>query len=399
MRLGEGASLGQRPDEDLDGASGEQVDVVWGEVERQSRLVLGVGDPPGALRELSGVPGGPGQQPERATDGGVLAHRRDRGVGLGEVFGEDQRPHAAVKARPAARVSQQQIAIECPARERSAGGGVRGAELGRQPRAMGQTRRVSGSGRRRHRRGRAARRVGSLRVTLGDHDQHLQRGHLERQTGIGTVVGGDLPGKECGQFIVVGVKHVPRGEPGQEVDPAGVVVDLGQGLAQAITRSGQAGVEGGHRERSQHLSPIVAGRSFVERPLQIGRGGVWRATSSGADRRVPQRRRGGAVAVRSALEQVRGDDVALGPVRSQRARGLAVKAFGFGARQVLEDRGGDQRVRKPPVIRARAARPPRERPVRRSTSPSDTPATAATTWGGSRSPSTARAAPTARSPR
>ena len=285
-------------------------------------------------------------------------------LGLGEVVGEDQRPHAAVKARPAARLAQQQVAVKRPAGERGAGGGIGGAELGGQPRAMGQhgtfQDRVGAVivGQRREARG-------ALRVTVGDHDQHLQRGDLQRQTGIGAVVGGDLPGEECGELIVAGVKDVPRREAGQELDPAGVIVDLGQRLAEAITRPGQARVEGRHRERSQQLTPIVAGRSLLERALQVGRGGVRRAASSGVDRRVLQHRRGDAVAVRRALQQVPGDDVALRPVGWQRARGLAMQPFGLGARKVLQDRGSDQRVREPPAIGAEQAGRPRERPARR----------------------------------
>ena len=62
VRLGERASLGERPHEDLDRAAGEQVDVVRSEVQSQPCLVLGVSDPAGALSELGGVPGGPRQQ-------------------------------------------------------------------------------------------------------------------------------------------------------------------------------------------------------------------------------------------------------------------------------------------------------------------------------------------------
>ena len=48
------------------------------------------------------------------------------------------------------------------------------------------------------------------------------------------------------------------------------------------------------------------------------------------------------------------------PVREQRARGLAMEPFGLGARKVLQDRGGDQRVGKPLGIGAeQAGRPER----------------------------------------
>ncbi len=188
---------------------------------------------------------------------------------------------------------------------------------------------------------------GPLRVTVGDHDQHLQRGDLQRQTGIRAVVGGNLPREQCGQLIVAGVKYVPGGEARQELDPAGVIVDLGQRLAQAVTRPGQTRVEGRHRERRQQLTPIVAGRSFLQCALQVGRCGIRRAASTGVDRRVFQRRRGDTVALRRALEQVPGNDVALRPVREQRSGGLAMQPFTLGARQVLKDRDSNQRVCEP----------------------------------------------------
>ena len=143
---------------------------------------------------------------------------------------------------------------------------------------------------------------GALRVTVRDHDQHLQRGDLQRQTGVGAVVGGDLLSEKRGEFIIAGIEHVPRREPGQELDPAGVIVHLRERLAEAITRPGQTGVKGGHREPGQQPASIVAGPSLLERPLQVCRGGVRCATSRGVDRRVLQHLRGGTVAVRGALQ-------------------------------------------------------------------------------------------------
>ena len=50
------------------------------------------------------------------------------------------------------------------------------------------------------------------------------------------------------------------------------------------------------------------------------------------------------VGLRAALEQVAGDDVGVGAAGHQRARGLAVQPLALGAREVLDDRGGDQAV-------------------------------------------------------
>ena len=45
-------ALGQGADEDLDRTPGEHVDVLVEEVQRQARVVLGLGHPPGAERQI-----------------------------------------------------------------------------------------------------------------------------------------------------------------------------------------------------------------------------------------------------------------------------------------------------------------------------------------------------------
>ena len=98
-----------------------------------------------------------------------------------------------------------------------------------------------------------------------------------------------------------------------------------------------------------------------------------------------------------ALEQVAGDDVGVGVAGHQRARGLAVQALALGPRRGPRSIAAAIRpwARRSPS--GRAGRRPAARRGPGPSSPTATPATAATTCGGAPSPSTASAAATPRS--
>ena len=120
----------------------------------------------------------------------------------------------------------------------------------------------------------------------GDRDQRVERGGLDRQPRPRIGLGGQLLLEERRQPRLVDVDDVQRREPGQDVEPAVAVVRLGQGLAQALARVGQAGVEGDRRELGQQAPAVVARGALLERALEVGRGGVGRAVVA---RRRPRR--------------------------------------------------------------------------------------------------------------
>ena len=126
-----------------------------------------------------------------------------------------------------------------------------------------------------------------------------------------------------------------------------MIVDQVQRLSEAISRPRQPRVEGCHRERSQQLTALLVGRSFLERALEVDCGGVRRTASTGPRRRVLQCRCDHLVALRRALEKMAGNDVTVRPICEQRPCRLVMKAFGLGLRKVLQDRGSNQRMGKP----------------------------------------------------
>ena len=75
-------------------------------------------------------------------------------------------------------------------------------------------------------------------------------------------LGGELLLEERRQPRLVEVDDVQRGQPRQDVEPAVAVVRLGQGLAQALARVGQAGVEGDRRQLGQQAAAVVAGSAL-----------------------------------------------------------------------------------------------------------------------------------------
>ena len=120
-------------------------------------------------------------------------------------------------------------------------------------------------------------------------------------------LGGQLLLEERRQPRLVEVDDVQRRQPRQDVEPAVAVVRLGQGLAQALARVGQAGVEGDRRELGQQAPAVVARGALVQRALEVGRGGVRRAVVRGVGRRAAQQRADLGVGARAAAQEVAGD--------------------------------------------------------------------------------------------
>ena len=160
----------------------------------------------------------------------------------------------------------------------------------------------------------------------------------------GSVSRGELLLEERRQPRLVDVDDVQRREPGEDVEPAVAVVRLGQGLAQALARVGQAGVEDDGRELGQQAPAVVARGALLQRALEVGGGGVGRAVSRGVGRGAAQQRADLRVGVGAAAQQVAGDAVVVGARGHQRARRFAVQALAAPAGQVVADGARDEVV-------------------------------------------------------
>ena len=284
--LVEGAALGQRRTRARWPPAREHADVVVDEAQRRARLVLGLGEAAAAQREVGGVPGRRGVQPQRAALHRVVAQARDRGVRLVGVVGQHERARGQVVGRAPPGVVQQLVALERLARERRDGRRVGHAALGRPPTRGGRGRCGAARGRRWRSTSIAATRRtrSSWRAGIVISVSSAAASIASRVPG--SVSGGQLLLEERRQPRLVDVDDVQRREPGQDVEPAVAVVRLGQGLAQALARTRA----GRRRRRPSRARPAGArGRRPGRAPSARARGRPRRCGARRVARRRPRR--------------------------------------------------------------------------------------------------------------
>ena len=150
-------------------------------------------------------------------------------------------------------------------------------------------------------------------------------------------------------------QRLEPGETGQRVEPRRVVLGLAQRVTQTPRGVGQPGVERERTEVGEQSPTVVAGSALLQRPLEIAGGEQRRARLPCVVGRADEVAGDLGVAVRAALEQVRGDGLGARVGIGEHARGLAVQALALGVREVLDERGGHQPVHEPqPVGREQA---------------------------------------------
>ena len=150
--------------------------------------------------------------------------------------------------------------------------------------------------------------------------------------------------------------------------------DLGQRVVQEPPRVRQAGVERDGAELGAHLPAIVARRTLLERPLEVAGGGPRQPGRDGALGGGAQVLADLGIAVRAALEQMRGDQPASARTaisaraasRCRRSRSVGISssviaaAISACANRFPPDRAGPRPAARPAPARAR--RPARRRP-------------------------------------
>ena len=253
-RLLERAALGQRADEHLDRAAGEHVEVVVDEVEREPRVVLGLGDAAGAQRELGRVPRRRHAQPQRAArQPPRRAARRSRCARLVGWSVSDQRAGAERVGASAGAASCSSRSPSSASRASAAQAAAAGAPRSvADPRAVGEhharEQRVGG-----RRRGRSPPRAAhARRGASGSDQQRVERRRPRPPAARGVGLARQLLLEELRQPGVAGVDQVQRGQAREHVDPALAVV-----RPRAAPRAAAPASPAGRRRRR----PCRAGRA------------------------------------------------------------------------------------------------------------------------------------------
>ena len=164
------------------------------------------------------------------------------------MVGRHEHGDAQVIGGTVSRLTEQEPAVECLERHRRALLRIGGAELGREPRSMGeddsaQNRVASGAG---IDRGRSPCPFG---VALGKREQRVEQRGLQAQLSVGSRSGVGQLARE--QLYVAGVAaedHVIRGKARKQVHPARSVAGLAERVSQPRARVGPPGVERGCRQ-------------------------------------------------------------------------------------------------------------------------------------------------------